>query len=156
MKYFRRETFDKVVEAFKGRTLTVKTQVEIQEFMDKEQIYIDCIPGVSKKLIKVLSKMRLTARYLNNMPNWCLTLPDGTQILWNRKDMYFYHTGNESCQRAIYYDYLDLFPEVTMTKELEWLTDNMTSRKFERMMRIFLNCYNGMLDMNLSHASVEL
>lgn len=156
MKYFRKEDFDKVVEAFEGRKLTLETQKELFEFMQKEKIYIDIIPGVSKKLVKVLSKMRLTSRNFDKMPNWCSTLPDGTQILWNRKDKYFYHTGNESCQRAVYYDYMDLFPGITMTEDLEWLLDNMTGWRFERMMRIFLNCYNGMLDMNLEHVNVEL
>ena len=147
MQYFRKEDFAKIAKAFEGRKLTLETQKEIFEFMQKEKIYMDIIPGINKKTIEILSKMKQTSIDYEKMPNWCATLPDGSQVVWNRRHQRFYLLESIGVTTCDYYDWLKLFPSVVMSEDLEWLLDNMTNWQFEHKMEVLLGCFKGKFDM---------
>lgn len=143
MKYIRKEDIEKVLNTFGGKKLILENQQAIHNFMIKEKISVCSIPGISKKLCFTLSKMKLTASNPENSPNWANTLPDDSQIVWNRKHKEFYHLESHGVTNCDCSDWLSFFPEVIMTEDLEWLLDNMSNWRFALRMNLLLKLSTG-------------
>ena len=128
-----------------GRTLTVETQQEIIDFMAKELITTNYVPE-NKKCVEVLAKMKHTTKNPEDTPNWCSTLSDGSQIIWNRKNQQFYHLESHGITNCDYDDWKHLFPEITWTEDLEWLIINMSIHAFAFKMQLLLKWRQGKID----------
>ena len=146
MKFFQKEDYARVVDVFEGMTLTVETQQKIVDFMSEECCICYEYTDVNKKIVITLAKMKHTARNPENSPNWCITLSDGSQIVWNRRLQQFYHLGSHDISSCYYLDWKSLFPEIDWTVDLEWLTDNAHDWKFMRRMQMMLKWRQGIIN----------
>ena len=143
MRYFKQEDFDKCMEFLADKPDTVETQQELYKFMREECNIIPYWEQTTVKDMCMYSKVYKT-RKLSNIANWCCTMSDGSQVVWNRKYQEFYliHTvGMDHCDRT---NYLAMFPELENIDR--WLLENWSNRRFQETQKQLIAIWNGKYD----------
>lgn len=143
MKYFKQEDFNKCVEFLKGKPETVETQQELHKFMYEDCRMTPNCTHVTCKNMCVYSKVYLT-RNNPTFANWCNTMSDGSQVVWNRKHQSFYLIDTIRMNRCSYIDYLSVFTEI---KDINtWLLENWSTWRFQETQRQLIAIWNGKYD----------
>lgn len=140
MRYFKQEDFNKCIEFLKGKPETVETQQELYKFMHEDcHMLPDWLP-ITVKNMCIYSKIYLT---VNNpeFANWCCTMSDGSQVLWNRKYQKFYWIDAISINHCNYLDYFKLFTEINGIHK--WLLENWSKWQFQETQKQLVAIWNG-------------
>ena len=145
MRYFKQEDFNKCIEFLKGRPETVETQRELYKFMHEDCHMVPDYNQVTSKNMRIYSKVYLTSN--NNKPaNWCATMSDGSQVIWNRKYQSFYILDEIGINRCSYIDYRSIFTEINDIDT--WLLGNWSTWRFQETHRQLVAIWNGKYDEN--------
>ena len=91
MKCLNKEEFEKYLEFVRNTEFTVEIQQKLYEFMYEQTIIGYHLVSVPMKDLKIMTKMCAILNNPERSPNWCASLSDGTQIVWNRKSQTFFH-----------------------------------------------------------------
>lgn len=145
MRYFKQEDFNKCVEFLKGKPETVETQQELYKFMHEDCHMLPDWNQVTAKNMCIYSKVYLTVNNPNSA-NWCNTMSDGSQVVWNRKHRAFYILDAISMNRCNYTDYLRLFTEINGI--YTWLLENWSHWRFQITQRQLVAIWHGKFDQN--------
>lgn len=148
MKYFKQEDFNKCMEFLADKPDTVETQQELYKFMHEEcHMLFDWRP-ITVKNMCIYSKVYLTSNNLNTV-NWCNTMSDGSQVIWNRKYQEFYMIDEGSMDRCGCINYLAMFPEL---KDIDvWLLENWSNWRFQETQKQLVAIWNGKYDENFKN-----
>ena len=140
MRYFKQEDFNKCIEFLKGKPETVETQQELYKFMHEDCHMLPEWTNITTKNMSVYSKVYLT---VNNpeSANWCNTMSDGSQVVWNRKHRSFYMIDTISMNSCSYLDYLSLFTEINGI--YTWLLENWSNWLFKETQKQLVAIWNG-------------
>lgn len=152
MKYFKQEDFNKCREFLAGKPETVETQQELYKFMHEECNMMPVYANVTTKDLLVYSKVYNTcSTLLVNDPvailppaNWCNTLSDGSQVVWNRKYQEFFLLEEIGMGRCSYTNYKDTFPEMKGIDE--WLLESWCVWPFRDTQKQLVAIWNGKYD----------
>ena len=140
MRYFKQEDFNKCIEFLKDKPETVETQQELYKFMHE---YCRMLPewtNITTKNMSVYSKIYLTKNNPESA-NWCNTMSDGSQVVWNRKYQKFYWIDAISINHCNYLDYFRLFTEINGIDT--WLLDNWSKWWFQETQKQLVAIWNG-------------
>ena len=140
MKYFKKEDFDKCIGFLADKPDTVETQQELYKFMHEECHMLYSHNNVSVKNMAVYSKV-LTTIETPKTANWCNTMSDGSQVLWNKKYQEFYMIDAVGMERCDYLNYLSVFPEISDIDK--WLLDNWSDWSFKEMQKQLVAIWCG-------------
>lgn len=143
MRYFKQEDFNKCMEFLEGKPETIETQQELYKFMhDDCRMSPDWSPITAKNMC-IYSKVYFTS---NNpkRDNWCNTMSDGSQVVWNRKHRSFYMIDAIGMNRCNYIDYLSVFTEINGIDT--WLLENWYIWRFQETQRQLVAIWNGKYD----------
>ena len=143
MRYFKQEDFNKCVEFLKGKPETIETQQELYKFMHEDCHMLPDYVNVTAKNMSVYSKVYFTRNNLNTA-NWCNTMSDGSQVVWNRKHKCFFTIDAISMNRCSYIDYLSVFTEINGI--YTWLLENWSTWRFQETQRQLVAIWNGKYD----------
>ena len=140
MRYFKQEDFNKCIEFLKGKPETVETQQELYKFMHEDCHMLPDWNPITVKNMSVYSKVYLT---VNNpeSANWCNTMSNGSQVVWNRKHRSFYMIDTISMNSCSYLDYLSLFTEINGIDT--WLLENWSNWLFKEAQKQLVAIWNG-------------
>ena len=143
MKYFKQEDFNKCVEFLKGKPETVETQQELHKFMHEACRMVPDWTHVTSKNMCIYSKIYST---WNNpeTANWCNTMSDGSQAVWNRKYQEFYTIDKTDIERCSYLNYIIIFPEIVDIDT--WLLENWLTWRFRETQKQLVAIWNGKYD----------
>ena len=140
MKYFKKEDFDKCMEFLADKPDTVETQQELYKFMHEECHMMYILNDVLVKNMAVYSKVYVT-RTTPETANWCNTMSDGSQVVWNRKYQEFYIIDEVGMERCGHLNYSDLFVEI---KDIDkWLLENWSNWSFRETQKQLVAIFNG-------------
>ena len=144
MRYFKKEDFNKCMEFLKDKPDTVETQQKLYEFMNGEcHMFFNWNP-ITVKDFTVYINIYMTATKCPKKANWCTTMNDGSQVVWNRKYQEFYkidEVGTDHCSRI---NYLDMFPEL---KDIDkWLLENWSNLWFREAQKQLIAIWYGKYD----------
>ena len=140
MMYFKKEDFDKCMEFLADKPDTVETQQELYEFMHKERPMLPVCVNVTTKHMAVYSKVYAT-KFNPKTANWCSTMSDGSQVVWNRKYQEFYIIDEVGMERCGCLNYGDLFVEM---KDIDtWLLENWSDWSFRETQKQLVAIWNG-------------
>lgn len=143
MKYFKQEDFNKCMEFLADKPDTVETQQELHNYMAIEHIYPDWNKITTTKNMCIYSKVNET-RITPKTANWCNTMSDGSQVVWNRKYQEFYWIDAVGIDRCECLNYLAMFPEL---KDIDtWLLDNWSAWRFQETQKQLVAIWNGKYD----------
>lgn len=145
MKYFKQEDFDKCMEFLADKPETVETQQELYKFMHEECRMLPCFSPISIKDMTVYSKVYET-RYKPKTANWCATMSDGSQVVWNRKYKEFFSLEEVGIGRCDCFNYLDTFPEIKeMLNDIDklWLLANWSNWRFVETQKQLVAIWHG-------------
>lgn len=145
MRYFKQEAIDKCMEFLRCKPDTVETQQELYKFMHEDcHMMPDWLP-ITVKNMTIYSKVYLTK--LNpKAANWCATMSDGSQVVWNKKYREFYWIDEVGIDRCDSINYLVMFPEM---KDIDtFLLENWSDWQFQYTHRQFIAIWNGKYDEN--------
>ena len=145
MRYFKQEDFNKCIEFLKGKLETVETQQELYKFMHEDCHMLPAWNQVTAKNMCIYSKVYLT-RNNPNLANWCNTMSDGSQVVWNRKHQTFYMIDTIGMNRCSYLDYLSVFTEINDIHT--WLLENWSTWRFRMTQRQLVAIWDGKYDQN--------
>lgn len=145
MRYFKQEDFNKCVEFLKGKQDTVETQQELYKFMLEDCHMMPVFVNVTKKNMCIYSRVYVT-RMAPKAANWCATMSDGSQIVWNRKYQEFYRPEGIGIYVCDYLNYLDVFPEIKVIDT--WLLENWLNWRFQETQKQLVAIWNGKYDQN--------
>ena len=148
MRYFKQEDFNKCIEFLKGKPETVETQQDLYKFMHEECHMLPDWNQVTAKNMSVYSKVYLTQNNLNTA-NWCNTVSDGSQVVWNRKHRSFYLIDVIGMNRCNYTDYLSLFTEINCI--YTWLLENWSNWRFQETQKQLVAIWNGKYNENFKN-----
>ena len=70
--------------------------------------------------------------------NWCATMSDGSQVVWNRKYQEFYMIDAVGIDRCDCLNYLAMFPELDA-----WLLENWSDWRFVEMQKQLFAIWKG-------------
>ena len=143
MRYFKQEDFNKCIEFLKGKPETVETQQELYKFMHEDCHMLPDLNQITTKNMCIYSKVYLTKNNPNSA-NWCNTMSDGSQVVWNRKHRAFYMIDAISINRCNYTDYLSLFTEINGI--YTWLLENWSTWRFQETQRQLVAIWDGKYD----------
>lgn len=139
MIYFKQEDFNKCMEFLADKPDTVETQQELHNYMVYEHMYPDMI-NITKKNMCIYSKVYAT-RFNPGTANWCVTMNDGSQVVWNRKYQEFYMINAVGMERCDYLNYLSMFPEL---KDINtWLLESWSNYIFQVTQQQLVAIWNG-------------
>ena len=140
MRYFKQEDFNKCIEFLKEMPESVETQQELYKFMHGGCRMLPEWTNITTKNMSVYSKVYLT---VNNpeFANWCCTMRDGSQVIWNRKYQKFYWIDAISINHCNYLDYFKLFTEINGIHK--WLLDNWSKWQFQETQKQLVAIWNG-------------
>lgn len=144
MIYFKQEDFNKCMEFLADKPDTVGTQQELHNYMVYEHIYPDMI-NITKKNMYIYSKV-YEARFKSGIANWCVTMSDGSQVVWNRRYQEFYTIDAASIDRCDCLNYIAMFPE--MKNINKWLLENWPNCRFQETQKQLVAIWNGKYDEN--------
>ena len=140
MRYFKQEDFDKCVEFLHDKPDTVETQQGLYKFMHDECHMLPDYSQVTSKNMCIYSRV-YTTRYNPRTANWCATMSDGSQVVWNRKYQEFYWIDEVGIDRCDYINYLAMFPEL---RDIDtWLLENWSILSFQMTQKLFVDIWNG-------------
>ncbi len=140
MKYFKKEDFDKCMEFLADKPDTVETQQELYKFMHEDCHMMYILNDVLVKNMAVYSKIYAT-RTTPKTANWCNTMSDGSQVIWNRKYQEFYIIDEVGMERCGHLNYGDLFVEI---KDIDkWLLENWSDWSFRETQKQLVAIFNG-------------
>lgn len=147
MIYFKQEDFDKCMEFLADKPDTVETQQELHNYMVYEHIYPDMI-NITKKNMCIYSRIYAT-RFTPKTANWCRTMSDGSQVVWNRKYQEFYMIDAVSMYHCDCINYLAMFPEL---KDMDtWLLENWSNWRFQETQKQLVAIWKGKYDENFKN-----
>ena len=147
MIYFKQEDFNKCMEFLADKPDTVETQQELHKYMVYEHMYPDMI-NITKKNMCVYSRVYAT-RFNSGTANWCNTMSDGSQIVWNRKYQEFYMIDAVNMYHCDCINYLAMFPEL---KNINiWLLENWLNYRFQETQKQLVAIWNGKYDENFKN-----
>ena len=147
MKYFKQEDFNKCMEFLADKPDTVETQQELHKYMVIEHICPDW-NKITVKNMTIYSKVYLTKLYPKDA-NWCATMSDGSQVVWNKKYQEFYWIDAVGIDRCDYRNYLSMFTEL---KDIgNWLLENWSDCRFQMTQRQLVAIWNGKYDENFKN-----
>ena len=144
MKYFKQEDFNKCMEFLADKPDTVETQQKLHNYMVYEHICPDMI-NITVNNMCIYSRIYAT-RFNPGTANWCQTMSDGSQVIWNRKYQEFYSITEVGIQHCIYLNYNDLFPE--MKSIPKWLLESWSNCRFQMTQQQLVAIWNGKYDEN--------
>ena len=148
MRYFKQEDFNKCMEFLKAKPDTVETQQELYKFMHEECNMLYVLNNVSVKNMCIYSKVYAT-RTTPRIANWCCTMSDGSQVVWNKKYQEFYWIDAVGMDRCDCLNYLVMFPEL---KDIDtWLLKNWSAWRFREMQKQLVAIWNGKYDENFKN-----
>lgn len=153
MIYFKQEDFDKCMEFLADKPDTVETQQELYKFMHEECHKLPAYANITVKDMTVYSKVYET-RNNPGHANWCSTMNDGSQVIWNKKYQEFFRLEEIGMGRCNYLTYLDTFPEIKeMLNDINdrWLLENWSNWRFQKAQRQLIAIWNGKYDENLKN-----
>lgn len=140
MRYFKKEDFDKCMEFLANKPDTVETQQELYKFMHEECHMLFNYNEVTVKNMCIYSRVYAT-RFNSRTANWCATMSDGSQIVWNRKYHEFYMIDAVGMDHCDYLNYLAMFPEL---KNIDtWLLENWSNWRFQETQKQLVAIWNG-------------
>ena len=142
MKYFKQEDFNKCMEFLADKPDTVETQQKLHNYMVNEHIYHDWNQMTVNNMC-IYSKIYAT-RFNPATANWCQTMSDGSQVIWNRKYQEFYWIDEIGIDHCSYLTYNDLFPE--MKSIPKWLLENWSNWRFQETQKQLVAIWNGKYD----------
>lgn len=142
MKYFKQEDFNKCMEFLADKPDTVETQQELHNYMVYEHIYPDMI-NITVNNMCIYSRIYAT-RFNPVTANWCQTMSDGSQVVWNRKYQEFYWIDEIGIDHCSYLIYNDLFPE--MKSIPKWLLESWSNCMFQETQQQLVTIWNGKYD----------
>ena len=143
MRYFKQEDFNKCIEFLKGKPETMETQQELYKFMHEDcHMLPDWLP-ITVKNMCIYSKIYLTKNNPESA-NWCNTMSDGSQVVWNRKYQKFYWIDAISINHCNYLDYFRLFTEINGIDT--WLLENLSNWRFQETQKQLVAIWNGKYD----------
>ena len=143
MRYFKQEDFDKCMEFLHDKPDTVETQQELYKFMHEECHMLPVFEQITTKNMCIYSRVYVT-RLMPNTANWCATMSDGSQIVWNRKYQEFYWIDEVGIDRCDYINYLAMLPELKCIDS--WLLENWHNWQFQETQKHFIAIWNGKYD----------
>ena len=143
MRYFKQEDFDKCVEFLNGKPETVETQQELYKFMREECHIMPYWEQTTVKDICIYSKVYAT-RFNPGTANWCCTMSDGSQVVWNRKYQEFYWIDAVGMDHCDCTNYLAMFPELENIDI--WLLENWSNCRFQETQKQLVAIWNGEYD----------
>lgn len=147
MKYFKQEDFNKCMEFLHGKPDTVETQQELYKFMHDECHMLYSRNDITVKNLCIYSRVYAT-RLNSKTANWCATMSDGSQVVWNRKYQEFYWIDEVGIDRCDYLN-LSMFPEL---KDIDiWLLEYWHNWRFQETMKQFIAIWNGKYDENFKN-----
>ena len=140
MLYFKQEDFNKCMEFLADKPDTVETQQELYKFMHEECGMLYALSNVTIKNMAIYSKV-YAARFKPGIANWCSTMSDGSQVVWNRKYQEFYKIDAVNMDRYDCLDYTAMFPEL---KDMDkWLLENWSNWSFRETQKQLVAIFNG-------------
>lgn len=143
MKYFKREDFNKCIGFLTDKPDTVETQQELYKFMHEDCHIMPEWIQTTVKNMQVYSRVYATGT-TPKTANWCSTMSDGSQVVWNRKYQEFYWIDEVGIDRCNYLDYLSMFPEM---KDIDaWLLENWSNWRFQETQKQLVAIWNGKYD----------
>ena len=148
MRYFKKEDFDKCRDFLKDKPDTVETQQGLHNYMVYEHIYPEKI-DINIKDFTVYINVYKTATKCPKKANWCATMSDGSQVIWNRKYQEFYMIDEVGMDRCSYLNYQDTFIEIKSIPE--WLLENWIYCWFKLMQKQLVAIWNGKYDENFKN-----
>lgn len=148
MIYFEQEDFDKCTEFLADKPDTVETQQELHKFMHEDCRMVPDCNQITVKNMCIYSKVYLT-RNNPSFANWCNTMSDGSQVVWNRKCREFYTVNTTGMKRCNYIDYLSVFTEITGIDT--WLLENWSRLGFQETQKQLVAIWNGKYDENFKN-----
>lgn len=140
MRYFKKEDFDKCMEFLRDKPDTVETQQELYKFMHEECRMLPVIERISTKNIRIYSKVYATGM-MPGTANWCVTMSDGSQVVWNKKCQEFYMIDVVGMDHCDCLNYLAMFPEIRDIDK--WLLENWSDWRFVEMQKLLVAIWNG-------------
>lgn len=143
MRYFKKEDFDKCIEFLADKPDTVETQQELYKFMHEDCHMLPEWLPITAKNMAIYSKVYATS---NNpkFANWCATMSDGSQVVWNKKYQELYLIDEVGMERCDYLNYLAMFPEL---KDMDaWLLENWSDWRFKEAQKQLVAIWNGKYD----------
>ena len=143
MKYFKKEDFDKCMEFLADKPDTVETQQELYKFMHEECHMMYTFNDVLVKNMAVYSKV-LTTRCNPGTANWCTTMSDGSQVVWNRKYQELCMIDAVSIAYCDYLNCLSMFPELEDIDK--WLLENWSNWRFQETQKQLFAIWCGKYD----------
>lgn len=143
MKYFKQVDFNKCVEFLKGKPETVETQQELHKFMHEDCRMVPDWTYITVKNMFIYSRVYST-RNKPETANWCKTMSDGSQVVWNRKHKTLYMIDATGLCRCSYTDYIDVFTEITDIDT--WLLKNWPTWWFRETQKQLVAIWNGKYD----------
>ena len=147
MKYFKQEDFNKCMEFMADKPDTIETQQELYNYMVYEHIYPDMI-NITVNNMCIYSKIYATG-FNPGAANWCQTMSDGSQVVWNRKYQKFYSINEVGMERCDYINYLSIFPE--MKGIPKWLLESWSNCMFQKTQKQLIAIWNGKYDENFKN-----
>lgn len=143
MRYFKKEDFNKCMEFLADKPDTVETQQELYKFMHNECHMLFNCSQITVKNMCIYSKVYKT-RMTPKTANWCATMSDRSQVVWNNKYQEFYMIDAVGMDRCDYINYLVMFPEL---KDIDtWLLENWSDWRFQEAQRQLVAIWNGKYD----------
>lgn len=140
MKYFKQEDFDKCMRFLVGKPDTVETQQELYKFMHEECNMLFAWNSISVKNMTVYARVYKT-RLVPRNANWCCTMSDGSQVVWNRKYQEFYWIDEVGIDRCGYLNCLSMFVELDNVDN--WLLENWSNWQFVETQKQLIAIWNG-------------
>lgn len=140
MRYFKQEDFNKCMEFLADKPDTIETQQELYKFMHKECHMLYSHNDIIAKNMSVYSKVYAT-RYNPSTANWCNTMSDGSQVVWNKKYQEFYWIDAVGMERCSCINYLAMFSEL---KDIDpWLLENWSDWRFQETQKQLFAIWSG-------------
>ena len=148
MRYFKQEDFNKCMEFLKGKPDTVETQQGLYKFMSEEcHMLFDWNP-ITAKDMNIYSRIYAT-RFTPKTANWCATMSNGSQVVWNRKYKAFYMINEVGTDHCSCINYLEMFPEL---KDIDpWLLENWSNWGFQVAQKQFIAIWYGKYNENFKN-----
>lgn len=143
MRYFKQEDFNKCMAFLADKPDTVETQLELYKFMHEECPMRPYFNQITTKNMCIYSRI-YTTRMTPKVANWCCTMSDGSQVIWNKKYQEFYWIDEVGIDRCDYLNYLSMFPELKNIDSV--LLENWSDWRFQETQKQLFAIWTGKYD----------
>ena len=148
MRYFKKEDFNKCMEFLADKPDTVETQQELYKFMHEGCYMLFDLNQITIKDMSVYSRVYET-RKIPNIANWCVTMSNGSQVVWNKKYQEFYMIDGAGIDHCDCLRYFDMFPELMNIDK--WLLENWSNWLFQETQKQLVAIWNGKYDQHFKN-----